>query len=254
MRLFLYLIFFFSAIISSTPSYSIDELSNYREKCKVLGFSEGTEKFGDCVLNLLDKFPSLKIDIVKLNTGEPGSLIWDTLEQCVKAGTASGQKVYYFLFFEGSKCPTTPKYFTGFAGSYNGKYLQTLYEVVRGVAVNIKWFTEDNNLYREEVLEKGLTAFATSYFFDSEKVNRITPYRAGVPHGVEKIYLNLNENLIVGEGLEYSITWNNGELDGPFKKFNYRGELYEVIEYKDGEEISTECVLGVWKDACIKIK
>ena len=34
MRLFLYFIFFFSAIISSTPSYSIDELSNYREKCK----------------------------------------------------------------------------------------------------------------------------------------------------------------------------------------------------------------------------
>ena len=40
---------------SSGSSNSSSKLNKYKEFCEEIGFTPGTEKFGDCVMKLMDK-------------------------------------------------------------------------------------------------------------------------------------------------------------------------------------------------------
>ena len=156
MRLFLYFIFFFSAIISSTPSYSIDELSNYREKCEALGFTEGTENFGNCVMKLLENFPKLKITVERLHTYKPNSLTRDDSGFCWEPQILNGEKVPYWYKFENGNCPKSLKFFNGYAEDYKNGNLAARYLIQNSIA-------KKATFYWTEGKAKGLVFSITEY-------------------------------------------------------------------------------------------
>ena len=219
MRLFLYFIFFFSAIISSTPSYSIDELAYYKKECSKLGFAEGTEKFGDCVLKLLEKLPSKKINFEPMGFS-PGLIFQDTEEMCLKAKKVNGWQAFLWLRWgDDGNCPSVPELYTGYAGQYSGQELVALFKV-----------------------EKGLTKEETHYN-NGEKLS-YRQYKNGIPHGVFERYRRwLRDGSPTKPQLSEKAHYRNGEKHGDWLFYNSEKVLHQKWSYNMGDFVSTTCYL-----------
>ena len=244
MRLFLYFIFFFSSIISSTPSYSIDELSNYREKCKTLGFSENTESFGNCVLKLLDEIPSLKIKFEKIY-GEKNKVFHDTSENCERAKIVRGKKVYLWLYFnDEGNCPVQSKLFSGYV-EWEDSVATYRSKISNGV-METHWAYANGRLSSKDEFNDGLRTKSISYMSskDDNKIDTIWRFKDGIPHGLFESYWDNSYYLKAKYGLRESLEYKDGKRHGKLLRYNFEGEAYEISSYENDELISQDCVFG----------
>ena len=219
MRIIVNFIFFFSVIISSTPSYSIDELANYKKECSKLGFTEGTEKFGDCVLKLMEAMPSKKIVVEPIGY-DPGDIFRDTNQTCLKAKVVNGIPAYRWLRWGADgNCSTSPELNTVYAGEYSGQDLEILYKV-----------------------EKGFTREETTFWNGIEMT--FQEYKNGIPHGVfERYHSWKGPNPPLKEKGQYK----DGKQHGDWLYYNKEDKLHQKTVYNMGEDVETICYLPVKK-------
>ena len=247
MRLFLYFIFFFSAIISSTPSYSIDELSNYREKCETLGFSKGTEKFGNCVMKLLEELPSLKINFVKYYD-EKSRLMKDTMGDCEAPRIVRGKKVYlYILLTEKSKCPKYPQYFSGYLEKDDGTGSIVRAEIRNG-AYERWWYLVDGFVVNVKEFQDGLLRKEKYYNSLNKQLEIVIRYKDGIKHGLYENYWDTTIYTEAKEGLRQIGEYMDDKRIGTWKRYNWKGEVYSIKTYRDGNLVSEDCIFGKQSD------